>query len=150
NTYQRGPQESVWETVPHPSCETFAWGRQNNGGFAPIFIGGDAAQQWRFTNAPGADARAVGAAYWAHEWASEQGNASAVSGTGANAEKRGDCLRYAMDDKYFKSQHCQSTSWPTSCNKNTMTGLRAWYYAWGGARDSAWSWRIGSSHNPGG
>ena len=26
NTYQRGPQESVWETVPQPSCDTFKLG----------------------------------------------------------------------------------------------------------------------------
>jgi len=26
NTFQRGPQESVWETVPQPSCETFTFG----------------------------------------------------------------------------------------------------------------------------
>ena len=25
NTFQRGPQESVWETVPHPSWEDFKW-----------------------------------------------------------------------------------------------------------------------------
>ncbi len=55
NTYQRGPQESVFETVPHPSCETFNFGRVGNGGFLPIFIGDSSyAQQWRYTNAPDA------------------------------------------------------------------------------------------------
>src|SRR5690606_9150509 len=150
NTYQRGPQEPVWETVAHPSCETVAGGRQNNGGFAPIFIGGAAGRQWRFTKAPVADARAVEATYWAHVWASEQGQASAVAGTVAKAAKMGDYLRYAMYDKYFKSLNCQSTSCPTSNNKNNMTGLLSWYYAWGGALDNSWSWRIGSSHNHGG
>ena len=37
NTYQRGPQESVWETVAHPSCETFAVRRGANG-YLPLFI----------------------------------------------------------------------------------------------------------------
>jgi hypothetical protein len=150
NTYQRGPQESVWETVPHPSCETFAWGQQNNGGFAPIFIGGSAAQQWRFTNAPDADARAIEAAYWAHVWATERGQASAVSATVTKAARMGDYLRYAFYDKYFKAPNCQSPSCPTSSGKNGSTGLLSWYYAWGGAMDNSWSWRIGSSHNHGG
>ena len=29
NTFQRGPQESVWETVPQPSCDTFEHGGPN-------------------------------------------------------------------------------------------------------------------------
>ena len=43
NTFQRGPQESVWETVPHPSCETFAHGGPN--GFLDLFIRGQRAGQ---------------------------------------------------------------------------------------------------------
>ena len=39
---------------------------------------------------------------------------------------------------------------PTSTGKTSSTGLLSWYYAWGGAMDNAWSWRIGSSHNHGG
>jgi len=150
NTYQRGPQESVWETVPHPSCETFAFGRQNNGGFAPIFIGGDAAQQWRFTNAPDADARAIEAAYWALTWATAQGNQSQVTATVAKAARMGDYLRYAFYDKYFKVLGCAAPTCATTTDKSSSTGLLSWYYAWGGAMDNAWSWRIGASHNHGG
>jgi hypothetical protein len=150
NTYQRGPQESVWETVPHPSCETFAFGRQNNGGFAPIFVGGDAAQQWRFTAAPDADARAVEATYWALTWATEQGNQSQITASVDKAAKMGDYLRYAFYDKYFKTLGCAATTCATTTGKAGMTGLLGWYFAWGGAMDNAWSWRIGSSHNHGG
>jgi len=152
NTYQRGPQESVWETVAHPSCETFAFGRQNNGGFAPIFIGGDAAQQWRFTNAPDADARAIEATYWAWRWAGED-TPSAVATIQPSidkARKMGDYLRYAFYDKYFKVLGCASPTCATTSGKTNSTGLLSWYYAWGGALDNAWSWRIGSSHNHGG
>ena len=62
----------------------------------------------------------------------------------------GDYLRYAFYDKYFKSLGCASPSCATSSAKNGMTGLLSWYFAWGGASDGAWSWRIGSSHNHGG
>ena len=67
NTFQRGPQESVWETVPQPSWEDFQWGAGASGGYLPLFITGPApAQQWRYTNAPDADARLVQAMYWAN------------------------------------------------------------------------------------
>ncbi|MBT8224875.1 MAG: endoglucanase [Dactylosporangium sp.] len=149
NTYQRGPQESVWETVAHPSCETFDYGSEN--GYLPIFIQDEQyAQQWRFTNAPDADARAVQAAYWALTWATEQGKASEISDTVAKAAKMGDYLRYAMYDKYFKQQGCTSPDCAAGTGKDASAYLMSWYYAWGGSMDGAWSWRIGSSHNHGG
>ncbi|MDQ7905301.1 glycoside hydrolase family 48 protein [Phytohabitans sp. ZYX-F-186] len=150
NTYQRGPQESVWETVPHPSCETFNFGGPN--GYLPLFIGDSTyARQWRYTNAPDADARAVQAAYWAQKWAGEQGNASAVSSTVAKAAQMGDYLRYAMYDKYFKNPGCASTSCTPGTGKSSSAYLLSWYYAWGGPQGSSdWAWRIGSSHNHGG
>jgi Glycosyl hydrolase family 48/Cellulose binding domain/Bacterial Ig domain len=146
NTYQRGPQESVFETIPHPSCETFNFGSSN--GFLPLFIqDSQYAQQWRYTSAPDADARAVQAAYWALTWATEQGNQSQISATIAKAAQMGDYLRYAMYDKYFKQPGCTSPSCPAGSGKNSSTYLLSWYAAWGGALDGAWSWRIGSSHN---
>ena len=58
NTFQRGPQESVWETVPQPSCETFKYGGTN--GYLDLFTKDSSyAKQWKYTNAPDADARAV-------------------------------------------------------------------------------------------
>ena len=92
----------MWETVPQPSCETFAHGGPN--GFLDMFIkdAGAPAKQWKYTNAPDADARAVQAAYWALTWAKEQGKQADVAATVAKAAKMGDYLRYAMFDKYFK------------------------------------------------
>lgn len=147
NTYQRGPQESVWETVAHPSCDTFAFGSSN--GYLPIFIGDSSyARQWRYTNAPDADARAIQAAYWALKWAKEQGKESQIATTIQNAAKMGDYLRYAMYDKYFKQQGCDSPSCPAGTGKNSAAYLLSWYYAWGGPYGSSdWAWRIGSSHN---
>ena len=146
NTFQRGPQESAWETVAHPSCDDFTYG-QPNAGYLPIFISGTPAKQWRYSTAPDADARAVQAAYWAKTWAAEQGNSSAVSGTITKAAKMGDYLRYAMYDKYFKKPGCTSKSCAAGTGKDSANYLLSWYFAWGGGASNDWSWRIGSSHN---
>ncbi|MFC6557839.1 glycoside hydrolase family 48 protein, partial [Nonomuraea cavernae] len=144
NTYQRGPQESVWETVPHPSCETGRFG-QPGAGYPPLFIQGGGANQWRYTNAPDADARAVQAAYWALTWATAQGNQSQVSATMAKAAKMGDHLRYAFYDKYFKNPGCTSTSCTPGTGKSSSSYMLTWYYSWGGDIGGSWAWRIGSS-----
>ncbi|GAB3434541.1 hypothetical protein GCM10027569_85710 [Flindersiella endophytica] len=149
NTFQRGPQESVWETVTHPSWETFNDGGPN--GFLDLFIRDQSyARQWRYTNAPDADARAIQAAYWALTWATEQGNASQVSATVAKAAKMGDFLRYSFFDKYFKQiGNCVGANQCAPGNgKSSAHYLMSWYYAWGGATDTSagWAWRIGSSY----
>ncbi|GAA2423956.1 glycoside hydrolase family 48 protein [Streptomyces glaucus] len=152
NTFQRGPQESVWETVPQPTCDAFKYGGRN--GYLDLFTGDSSyAKQWKFTNAPDADARAVQAAYWADIWAKQQGKGSDVSATVAKAAKMGDYLRYAMFDKYFKKiGNCTSPSCPAGTGKDASHYLLSWYYAWGGAVDTSagWAWRIGSSHAHGG
>jgi hypothetical protein len=151
NSYQRGPSESVWKTIVQPSCETFKWGSSTGTGFLSLFQtpapGGSYAQQWRYTDAPDADARAVQAAFWAYTWASAQGKASAVAATVAKAAKMGDYLRYAMYDKYFKQLGCNTPSCPAGVGKNSSTYLLDWYYAWGGAMPAtgSWAWRIGAS-----
>ncbi|WP_338483201.1 glycoside hydrolase family 48 protein [Streptomyces sp. SCSIO 75703] len=153
NTFQRGAQESVWETVPQPTCDAFVYGGRN--GYLDLFTGDSSyARQWKFTNAPDADARAVQAAYWADIWAKEQGKGAEVSGTVAKAAKMGDYLRYAMYDKYFKKAgDCVGpASCPAGSGKDSSHYLLSWYYAWGGATDpsAGWAWRIGSSHAHGG
>ena len=148
NTYQRGPEESVFETIPQPSCDTFKHGGPN--GYLDLFTKDSSyAKQWKYTNAPDADARAVQVAYWAHTWATEQGKAADVATTVGKAAKMGDYLRYAMYDKYFKKQGCTSTSCAAGTGKDSSAYLLSWYYAWGGANDTSagWAWRIGSSHN---
>ncbi|MGW6535735.1 glycoside hydrolase family 48 protein [Streptomyces sp. NPDC055051] len=153
NTFQRGPQESVWETVTHPTCDNFTYGGKN--GYLDLFTGDASyAKQWKFTNAPDADARAVQAAYWADLWAKQQGKGDQVAGTIGKAAKMGDYLRYAMFDKYFKKVGgCVGpTACPAGTGKDSAHYLMSWYYAWGGATDTSagWSWRIGSSHAHGG
>ncbi|MFJ3822000.1 glycoside hydrolase family 48 protein [Streptomyces nodosus] len=152
NTFQRGAEESVWETVPQPTCDAFKYGGTN--GYLDLFTGDSSyAKQWKFTDAPDADARAVQAAYWADVWAKSQGKGSDVSATVAKAAKMGDYLRYSMYDKYFKKVgNCTSVSCPAGTGKDASHYLLSWYYAWGGATDSSagWAWRIGSSHTHGG
>jgi hypothetical protein len=148
NSYERGSSESVWLTVVQPDCETFTWGSSDGTGFLKLFQlqapGGTYSQQWKYTDAPDADARAVQAAYWAYTWATAQGNASAIASQLAEAAKMGDYLRYSMYDKYFKTMGCTSTSCAAGTGKNSETSLLGWYYAWGGALPSvgSWAWRV--------
>ncbi len=145
NTYQRGSSESVWETIPQPSCDTFAFGGPN--GYLDLFTkDASYARQWKYTNAPDADARAVQVAYLAQKWATTQGKGAQVDAVVKKASKMGDYLRYAMFDKYFKKiGGCTSPSCPVGSGKDSAHYLMSWYYAWGGATDTSagWAWRIG-------
>lgn len=151
NTFQRGEQESVWETVPHPSWENFSWGSDDGTGFLKLFIdeGGNApAEQWRYTNAPDADARAVQAMYWASEFAREQGLNPASTLPMAKASEMGDFIRLAMFDKYFKPIGVQDKYAAGGTGYESAHYLISWYYAWGGPLvEQGWAWRIGCSHN---
>ncbi|MFJ1730795.1 glycoside hydrolase family 48 protein [Streptomyces sp. NPDC088254] len=149
NTFQRGAQESVWETIPQPTCDAFKYGGKN--GYLDLFTGDSSyAKQWKYTDAPDADARAVQAAYWADVWAKQQGKGGDVSATVGKAAKMGDYLRYAMYDKYFKKiGNCVGpAACPAGAGKDASHYLLSWYYAWGGSNDTSggWAWRIGSSY----
>jgi len=131
NTFQRGPRESVWSTVPHPSRETFAAGGPN--GFLDLYIKEPSySKQWRYTGAPDADARVLQVVAWASRWVREQGLDPAAVLPLGKAGRMADSLRYALHDKYFRTEH----------------DLIAWSAAWGGSLDpaSAWAWRSGASH----
>lgn len=147
NTYQRGAQESVWETIPQPTTDLFNYGGPN--GFLDLFVDDASyARQWKYTNAPDADARAVQAAYWAYRWASAQGKEGEIAASVAKAAKMGDYLRYAMFDKYFKriGSCTDPDSCPAASGRDAQHYLLSWYYAWGGAAAGSgggWAWRIG-------
>ena len=148
NTFQRGPEESVWDTVPQPDWDTMKFGGPN--GFLDLFNngGGSFASQYKYTDAPDADARLIQAAYWADTYAKAQGKSAAITATLAKAAKLGDYLRYSMFDKYFKqiSANCSqagSVACPAGTSKaNEDTYLLSWFDAWGGSTTGAWSWRI--------
>jgi uncharacterized protein YjdB len=149
NSFQRGEQESVWETVPHPSWESFKWGADTGTGFLQIFVKDSnlPAAQWRYTNAPDADARAVQAIYWGVQFAKDQGLAPSTVLPLAKAAKMGDFARLSMFDKYFKPLGVQNKSGPGGTGYDSAHYLLGWYYAWGGPLVSqGWAWRIGCSH----
>jgi Glycosyl hydrolase family 48 len=155
NTFQRGPQESVFETVTQPCWDEFKFGGKQ--GYLDLFVknpgGGGAAKQWKYTTAPDADARAIQAVYWAKVWADETGGSAAVANVVKKASRLGDYLRYALFDKYFKSQGCTSPDCPAAADdRGGAHYLLSWYYAWGGsiAKAGGWAWRIGSSAAHGG
>ncbi|GIN67371.1 MULTISPECIES: glycoside hydrolase family 48 protein [Bacillus] len=144
NTYQRGEQESVWETVPHPSQDNQTFGKANEG-FMSLFTKENQAPapQWRYTNATDADARAVQAMYWAKQWG--YSNSTYIN----KAKKMGDFLRYGMYDKYFQKIGSASDGSPSrGSGKDACHYLMAWYTAWGGGlgQYANWAWRIGASH----
>jgi hypothetical protein len=146
NTFQRGSQESVWETVTQPSCDTFAFGGRN--GYLDLFTGDSSyAKQWKYTNAPDADARVVQVVYQAKLAAAAQGKSAQIADVVRKASKMGDYLRYSFFDKYFKRiGNCVGPSTcPAGSGKNSSHYLLSWYYAWGGSLDTsnAWAWRIG-------
>lgn len=141
NTFQRGEEESTWETIPQPSWDEMNFGGEN--GFLDLFTGDKTyAAQFKYTNAPDADARAVQATYWAQKWAADYGvNIDTYIN---KATKMGDYLRYSMFDKYFRKI---GNSTVAGTGYDSAHYLLSWYYAWGGGIDSAWAWKIGSSHN---
>lgn len=149
NTFQRGEQESVWETVPHPSWEDFTWGSDDGTGFLKLFVAEDAApaKQWRYTNAPDADARVVQAMYWASLFAQEQGHNPSELLPLDKASKMGDFIRLAMFDKYFKPIGVENKMGQGGSGYESAHYLLSWYYAWGGPLEpQGWAWRIGCSH----
>lgn len=146
NTFQRGARESVWKCIAQPSVEQFQYGGPN--GFLDIFTKDSSySKQWRFTNAPDADGRAISAIYWAKKWADAQGGSHEVNNIVAKAGKMGDWLRYAMFDKYFKPIGCQS-KFANGGGYDSCHYLMSWFYAWGGPlTPQNWAWKIGCSHN---
>ncbi|PJI07423.1 MULTISPECIES: glycoside hydrolase family 48 protein [Clostridium] len=141
NTYQRGEQESVFETVPQPCWDSFKFGGQN--GYLDLFTKDNSyTRQAKYTDAPDADARAIQATYEAAEAAKEDG--VDLSTDIGKASKMGDYLRYAMCDKYFRKI---GDSTQAGTGKDAMHYLMSWYYAWGGSQNNDWSWKIGCSHS---
>ena len=141
NTFQRGEQESTWDTIPQPCWDAMKFGGPN--GYLNLFTGDSSySKQFKYTNAPDADARAVQATYWANVWAKERG--TDIKTYVSKASKMGDYLRYAMFDKYFRKV---GNSQQAGTGYDACMYLLSWYYAWGGGVEADWAWIIGSSHN---
>ncbi len=146
NTFQRGREESCFETVPHPCIEECIYGAGNGNGIKAIFNGnGNVAPQYAFTNAPDAEDRAIQAVYFANLYGVGDKNVSSLAGM------MGDQLRNDMFDKYYKEIGCEDIGTPSDSYDSAIKGqhfLRAWYTSWGGALGNYdWAWQIGCSHS---
>ncbi len=141
NTFQRGEQESCWETIPHPSVETLKYGNSSQG-IKGVFNGeSSVAAQWSYTNAPDAEDRAIQAVYFANRMG--VGDSTVTT----KAAEMGDELRNNMYDKYYKAIAVDTTKDSSSGDKTASCHyLMNWYTSWGGAYDGSWSWQIGCSH----
>lgn len=158
NTYERGKQESSFETVTH-GC----WNDWQNGGsiygYDPLFSKGtqwyseapfDWGKKWSYTNAPDAETRAVQWAFWAKKFATEQGVAESIADSTAMATKMGDYLRYNLFDKYFRQIGNNLVGGTQSNPYSSCHYLINWYAAWGGevpatGETASWGYRIGCS-----
>jgi len=141
NTFQRGDQESCFETIPHPCTEDLKYG-DSKLGMKFAFAKGETAKQWSYTNAPDAEDRAIQAVYAANRWGVGDSSVS------AKAAMMGDECRNNMFDKYYKAIGCQSyESDATGGGLDGQHFLMSWYTAWGGAADGQWAWQIGCSHS---
>jgi hypothetical protein len=139
NTFQRGEEESCFETIPQGCIEELKYG--NERGIKGIFTTEEKpAEQYAYTNAPDAEARAIQGVYWAERWGVEDSSVSALAG------KMTDQLRNDMFDKYYKKISETTTKNDTSAGYDGAHYLMAWYTSWGGALDGTWSWQIGCSH----
>ena len=133
NTYQRGPQESVWETVPQPSCDTFTHGGPN--GYLDLFIKDSVVRQAvevhqrpgrRRPRRPG---RVLGADLG-------QGAGQAVADRGHRGQGRQDGRLPALRDVRQVLQEARTAPRRPArpgTGKDAAHYLLSWYYAWGGA-----------------
>ena len=162
NTFQRGEQESCFETVPQPCIEDLKYGMKLTSdphykctGIKAIINGwqkeGQIAPQYSFTNAPDAEDRAIQAIYFASQFGVDCGDISGL------AAKMGDECRNDMFDKYYKAIGCQDIGASTA-GLESQHFLMAWYTAWGGStfpwyaennpsNNYDWAFQIGCSHS---
>lgn len=158
NTFERGKQESSYETVPHP-----AWDNWSNGGgsigYAPLFTQGtqvyptapyNYSRKWSYTNAPDAEVRAIQWAFHAKNFAAMQDSPTNIEASTSKAKKLGDYTRYNLFDKYFVKIGENTLS---GANYNSCHYLINWYASWGGGIPAnsgglgSWSFRIGCSES---
>jgi hypothetical protein len=143
NTFQRGEQESCWETVPFPCIEEKKAGNAQQGIKGIFNKDSTVTPQWAYTNAPDAEDRAIQGVFDAVKWG------VASSDLKAKAAEMGDELRNNMYDKYYQ-EISTNTSWSNgNAGDKSKHYLMNWYTSWGGALKSTgqdWCWQIGCSH----
>ncbi len=165
NTFQRGEQESCWETIPHACVDVHnrGYGLYGTTGMKGFFNTEEQpGEQWSYTNAPDAEDRAIQAVYAANRWG--VGDQSVNSKWGGQktltqlAAKMGDQTRNNMYDKYYQnigiganytsSQNANNygVQWTSQDLEASKHYLMNWYTSWGGGLTQNWAWQIGASH----
>ena len=141
NTFQRGEQESCFETIPQGCIEELKYGMEGRGIKGAFTTEDKVAEQYAYTNAPDAEERAIQGVYWANRWGVGDASVEKLAG------KMTDELRNDMFDKYYKTIGCQDKQ-KDSDGGGTQGQhfLMSWYTAWGGAQNGDWQWQIGCSH----
>ena len=145
NTFQRGEQESCWETVPHPCVDQLKYGNSTRGLKGIFNRDQQVTPQYAYTNAPDAEDRAIQGVYDANMWGVGDSNVTTLAG------KMGDELRNNMYDKYYRTIGTSNdvNNWQNGSEANCAHYLMNWYTSWGGALASSgqnWCWQIGCSH----
>ena len=143
NTFQRGEQESCWETVPFPCVEEKKYGNSQQGIKGIFNKDSTVTNQWAYTNAPDAEDRAIQGVYDSIKWKVSNSSVS------AKASEMGDELRNNMYDKYYQEISTNTTWSNGNAGDNSKHYLMNWYTSWGGALKGTgqdWCWQIGCSH----
>jgi len=124
--FERGSDESTWETITHPCIDTFGAGKK---GSCDLYIQ-DPKPQWRYTSAPDAELRLIQSMYWAQLFSKQQH--ISLNTYRHNTEKMGSFLRYSLFDKYF--QKIGAGSHPGN-GYDSAHYLVGWMVGWGGASE---------------
>ncbi|KAF7267540.1 hypothetical protein GWI33_019246 [Rhynchophorus ferrugineus] len=134
---------SLWQGITYPTCDTFKYGGQYG------FSWYNTIPNWQYSAAPDADARAIEGAFWASQWADQNGQKWQIQSTLSKASKLGDYLRYTFFDKHFKrvGDCIGPSTCPAGTGKESAHYLISWYIGWGGAVNTqgGYSWKMCSS-----
>ena len=169
-TCERGGSESSWNTIPHPNWKNRVYGNNtgNTNGFGDIFLNSPYgwSEEYSYSVATDADARAIQAAYMAAKTLASMEHNSYLRHLSEKTAKMGDFLRYGMRTKYHfplgrkikeeieknpnKNEYDHTITILDPSNKNGYIHyLLGWNYAWGAAipdRGGYYPWRIGDDN----
>ncbi len=141
DSFERGTNESVWETVPHACVEELKYGNSSQGIKGGIFnTDSSTAKQYSYKSTPVAEDLAIQGVHEAIRWGNSDSDVVTLAG------KMGDELRNSFFDKYYKAISVTTTKNSSTTGYESAHYLRGWNTSWGGALDGSWAWQIGNSH----
>ena len=131
--FERGINESLWQTIPHPCYDKYGRGEQ---GFADIYSI-PSLPQWHYYANPNDNQKLIQIMYWAQKFAQDQG--IDLSKYIQKTIKIGNYLRYTLFDKYFRviGQGKKPGRGYESCSY-----LVDFNFQWGSTLNENWSWHL--------